>query len=158
MLRSLSVRVLIALIVGLALGATAAAYGGAGVRKAIEIFESLGGLWLNSLRMTVVPLIFAILVVGVSGVADAAATGRLAVKTLVLILIFMTCSALFALVWQVTFYAVWPIGGQGGAARKAGAASAPDLLKAAPSLTDFIKNLAPSNPIKAASEDSILPL
>jgi len=158
MLRSLSVRVLIALIVGLALGAAAAAYAGPEIKRSIEIFESVGGLWLNSLRMTVVPLIFAILVTGVSGVADAAATGRLAVRTLVLILIFMTCSALFALVWQVAFYAVWPVGAAGAAALKAGATSAPELLKAAPSLTDFIRNLAPSNPIKAASEDSILPL
>jgi Na+/H+-dicarboxylate symporter len=46
----------------------------------------------------------------------------------------------------------------GGAALRAGAASAPDLVKAAPSVTDFVKNLAPANPIKAASEDSILPL
>ncbi|HEX4712915.1 dicarboxylate/amino acid:cation symporter [Phenylobacterium sp.] len=158
MLRSLSVRVLIALVAGLGLGAAAAAYAGPEVKRAIELFESVGGLWLNSLRMTVVPLIFAILVTGVSGVADAAATGRLAVRTLVLILICMTGSALFALVWQIGFYAVWPVDPHGALALKAGAASAPELLKAAPKLTDFIKNLAPSNPIKAASEDSILPL
>jgi Na+/H+-dicarboxylate symporter len=158
MLRSLSVRVLIALVAGLGLGAAAAAYAGPDVKRGIELFESVGGLWLNSLRMTVVPLIFAILVTGVSGVADAAATGRLAVRTLVLILIFMTGSALLALVWQVGFYAVWPVDPHGALALKAGATSAPELLKAAPKLTDFIKNLAPSNPIKAASEDSILPL
>jgi Na+/H+-dicarboxylate symporter len=158
MLRSLSVRVLIALVVGLALGAAAAAFGGPAVKRAIEIVESVGGLWLNSLRMTVVPLIFAILVTGVGGVANAAATGRLAVKTLVLILIFMTGSALFALVWQATFYAVWPVSPAGATALRAGATSAPELLKQAPQLTDFVKNLAPSNPIKAASEDSILPL
>lgn len=158
MLRSLSVRVLIALIVGLGLGAAAAAWAGPGVKTAIELIESVGGLWLNALRMTVVPLIFAILVTGVSGVADAAATGRLAVRTLVLILIFMTVSALFALVWQVGFYAVWPVNPGGALALKAGATSAPELLKAAPKLTEFVKNLAPSNPIKAASEDSILPL
>jgi Na+/H+-dicarboxylate symporter len=76
MLRSLSVRVLIALVVGLALGAAAAAFAGPGVKHGIEIFESLGGLWLNSLRMTVVPLIFAVLVTGIAGVTDAAATGR----------------------------------------------------------------------------------
>ena len=158
MLRSLSVRVLIALVVGLALGAAAAAWGGAGVKQAIEMFESVGGLWLNGLRMTVVPLIFAILVTGVSGVADAAATGRLAVRTLLIILIFMTGSALFALVWQFSFYAVWPVNPAGALALKAGATSAPELLKAAPKLTEFVRNLAPSNPIKAASEDSILPL
>src|SRR5258708_8106840 len=36
-------------------------------------------------RSTVVPLIFAVLVTGIAGVADAAATGRLAVRTLILI-------------------------------------------------------------------------
>ena len=77
----MSVRVLIALVAGLALGAAAAAYAGGGVKHAIEIFESVGGLWLNALRMTVVPLIFAVLVTGIAGVADAAATGRLAVMS-----------------------------------------------------------------------------
>ena len=70
MLRSLSVRVLIALVVGLALGAAAAAWGGAGVKQAIEMFESVGGLWLIGLRMTVVPLIFAILVTGRTDAVD----------------------------------------------------------------------------------------
>ena len=100
MLRSLSVRVLIALVAGLALGAAAAAFAGPEVKRGIEIFESLGGLWLNSLRMTVVPLIFAVLVTGIAGVADAAATGRLAVRTLILIVALMTFSAVFALCSQ----------------------------------------------------------
>ena len=158
MLRSLSVWVLIALIVGLGLGAAAAAYAGPGVRRVIEIVESFGGLWLNGLRMTVAPLIFAVLVTGVGGVADAAATGRLAVKTLIAILICMVFSALFALVWQAGFYAVWPVDPAGAAALRGGARAAPELLKQAASLTDFIKGLAPQNVIRAAGEDQILPL
>ena len=79
-LRSLSVQVLIALAAGLAVGAVAAAYGGDPARQAIEGFEALGGLWLNALRMTVVPLIFAVLVTGIAQVSDAAATGRLAMR------------------------------------------------------------------------------
>src|SRR5437764_14647544 len=97
MLRSLSVRVLIALVVGLSLGAAAAAYAGPGVRRAIEIVEAGGGLWLNSLRMTVVPLIFAVLVTGVAGVSDAAATGRLAVKTIALIVGRLTFGAVYTI-------------------------------------------------------------
>src|SRR5579862_5102120 len=104
MLRSLRVRVLIALVVGLALGAAAAAFAGAGVKHAIEIFEAIGGLWLNALRMTVVPLIFAVLVTGIAGVADAAATGRLAAKALIWVVALMTFGAVFALAWAQVFY------------------------------------------------------
>lgn len=127
MLRSLSVRVLIALVAGLALGAAAAAYGGAEVKRGIELFESVGGLWLNSLRMTVVPLIFAVLVTGIAGVADAAATGRLAVRTLILIVGILTFSACFAVVFAAGFYAVWPVSATGGSALLAGARAAPRL-------------------------------
>jgi len=158
MFRSLSMRVLVALVVGLALGAAAAAYAGPEVKRAIEIFESVGGLWLNSLRMTVVPLIFAVLVTGIAGVADAAATGRLAVKTLILIVGVLTFSAIYTIFFADAFYALWPVALRGGAALRAGAVASPDLLKQAPNLIDFIKGLAPQNAIKAASEDAILPL
>jgi len=158
MLKSLSVRVLIALITGLALGAAAAAYAGPGVKHAIELIESVGGLWLNSLRMTVVPLIFAVLVTGIAGVADAAATGRLAVKTLLWIVGWLTFGACFAVVFADGFYAIWPVTEAGAQALKAGATAAPDVIKAAPNIVGFIKGLAPQNVIKAASEDSILPL
>ena len=158
MLRSLSVRVLIALIVGLALGAAAAAYAGPTVKSAIEIIESIGGLWLNALRMTVVPLIFAVLVVGIAGVADAAATGRLAVRTIVLIVAALSFSAIYTVFFAEGIYALWPISASGAAALKAGASAAPDVARQAPNLIDFIKGLAPPNAVKAAAEDSILPL
>ncbi len=158
MLKSLSVRVLIALLGGLALGAAAAAFGGAGVKRGIELFESIGGLWLNSLRMTVVPLIFAVMVTGIAGVADAAATGRLAVRALVWIVGLLTLGACYSVVFADGLYAIWPVAQIGASALKAGATSAPDVVKQAPNIIDFIKGLAPQNAIKAASEDSILPL
>jgi len=158
MLRSLSVRVLIALVAGLALGAAAAAFAGPGIKRVIEIVEAGGGLWLNSLRMTVVPLIFAVLVTGIAGVADAAATGRLAVKTIAMIVGLLALGAVYAIFFADAFYALWPVSASGAAALRAGASAAPDVAKAAPNLIDFIKGLAPANAIKAASEDSILPL
>ena len=158
MLRSLSVRVLIALIVGLALGAAAAAWAGEGIRQAIALIESLGGLWLNALRMTVVPLIFAVLVTGIAGVADAAATGRMAGKTLAWIVGLLTLGAVYTVVFAQGFYALWPVTAQGAAALKHGATAASDVARQAPSVIDFIKGLAPQNVLKAASEDAILPL
>jgi Na+/H+-dicarboxylate symporter len=108
--------------------------------------------------MTVVPLIFAVLVTGIAGVADAAATGRLAVKTLVWIVCLLTFGACYTVVFAEGFYSVWPVATAGGAALKAGATAAPDIVKQAPDFISFVKGLAPQNAIKAASEDSILPL
>ncbi|HEY3949340.1 dicarboxylate/amino acid:cation symporter [Phenylobacterium sp.] len=158
MLRSLSVRVVIALVLGLALGAAVAAFGGAGLRNGVELVESVGNLWLNALRMTVVPLIFAVMVTGIAGVADAAATGRLAVRALVLIAVMMTLSAVFALGFAQVFYAVWPVSGPAAAAIRAGARAAPEVARAAPTFVGFVSGLAPGNILKAASEDAILPL
>jgi Na+/H+-dicarboxylate symporter len=158
MLRSLSVWVLAALLAGLALGAVAAAYGGPDVRRIIEVIESVGGLWLNALRMTVVPLIFAVLVTGIAGVADAAATGRLAIKTIALIVVLLAAGSVYTIFYANGFYALWPVNPAGAAALRAGASAAPDVAKAAPNLIGFIKGLAPTNVLKAASEDSILPL
>ena len=158
MLRSLSVWVLVALVAGLALGAAAAAYAGPEVRRVIEVVESVGGLWLNALRMTVVPLVFAVLVTGVAGVADAAATGRLALKTIGAIVLMLAASAVYSIVFFDAFYALWPVSPAGAAALKAGASAAPDIARQAPKLIDFIKGLAPANVLRAASEDAILPL
>lgn len=158
MLRSLSVRVLIALVAGLALGAAAAASGGDAAKRTVELVEPIGTLWLNSLRMTVVPLIFAVMVTGIAGVADAAATGRLAGKALAWIVALMTLGACFALAFAQAFYAIWPVTGAGAAALRAGAGAAPDIAKVAPSFVGFVTGLAPANVLKAASEDAILPL
>jgi Na+/H+-dicarboxylate symporter len=158
MLRSLSVRVLIALVLGLGLGAAAAAYGGEAVRGLIEGVESIGTLWLNALRMTVVPLLFSVLVVGVAGVADAAATGRLALKALAWFLGFLLVGCAWTIAFGHGLYALWPLGEAGAEALRAGAPPPPPEVLATPSFGLFLKSLAPTNPIKAAAEDAILPL
>lgn len=158
MMRSLSVRVLIALVAGLALGAAAAAYGGPGFKTVIEGVESIGTLWLNLLRMTVVPLLFAVLVVGIAGVADAAATGRLALKAMAWFLGLLLVGCAWTLLFGQGFYALFPVSEAGAAALSAAAPPPPPEVLATPSFSQFLKGLAPTNPIKAAAEDAILPL
>src|SRR5690606_37495937 len=74
--RSLSARVLFALVAGLALGA-AIQSSGAPLPALVEGVEAVGGLWLNALQMTVIPLVFSLLVTGIGAASDAVATGRL---------------------------------------------------------------------------------
>lgn len=156
--RSLSVLVLIALAAGLAVGAAAAAYGGEAAVPVIEGFEALGGLWLNALRMTVVPLIFAVLVTGIAQVSDAAATGRLAMRAVVWFVGLLLVSAVIAVLLVNGVLAAWPVSEAASAAIRAGAQAPPADAAIAPDFAAWLRSLAPSNPVKAAAEDAILPV
>jgi len=158
MLRSLSVRVLIALALGLIAGSAVGAYGDPGVRSFTEGVEAIGGLWLNLLRMTIVPLVFSLLVIGVASVTDAAATGKLAARAIAIFAVLLIVAAVYATLATEGLLALWPVDPQGAAALRAGAGASDAVATAAPGFADWIKSLAPANPIKAAAEDAILPL
>lgn len=149
---------LIALAAGLAVGAAAAAYGGEAAVPVIEGFEALGGLWLNALRMTVVPLIFAVLVTGIAQVSDAAATGRLAMRAVVWFVGLLLVSAVIAVLLVNGVLAAWPVSEAASAAIRAGAQAPPADAAIAPDFAAWLRSLAPSNPVKAAAEDAILPV
>ena len=157
-LKSLSVQVLIALALGVAVGAAAAAYGGGSATGVVEGVEALGGLWLNALRMTVVPLIFAVLVSGIAQVSDAAATGRLAVRAVVWFVALLLLSAVTSVLLVNGVLAAWPVSEAASAALRAGAQAPAADIATAPDFVAWVKSLAPSNPIKAAAEDAILPV
>jgi proton glutamate symport protein len=158
MFKSLSVRVLLALAAGIAAGAAIGAYGGDQAKGAADLVEAVGGLWLNALRMTIVPLVFTLLVVGIASVADAAATGRLAARAVGLFSILLVIAAVYATFATQGFLAIWPVEAAGAEALRAGAKAGEQAVAEAPALADWIKSLAPANPIKAAAEDAILPL
>lgn len=149
---------LIALVAGVSVGAVAAAYGGEPARRVLEAVEALGGLWLNALRMTVVPLIFSVLVVGIAQVSDAAATGRLAVRAVLWFASLLLLSAITSILLVNGVLGLWPVGEAASAALRAGAQAPAADIQTAPDFAAWIKGLAPSNPIKAAAEDAVLPV
>ncbi len=156
--RSLSVQVLVALAAGVAVGALAAAYGGEMAPRVIDGVEALGGLWLNALRMTVVPLVFAVLVTGIAQVSDAAATGRLAARAVLWFVGLLLLSATISVLLCNAVLAVWPVSETAALALRAGAQAPAADVATAPDFAAWIKTLAPSNPIKAAAEDAVLPV
>ena len=48
-----------------------------------DVVQPIGKLWLNALQMTVVPLVLALVIVGVNTASDAAASGRTARRAIV---------------------------------------------------------------------------
>ncbi|QTC90179.1 dicarboxylate/amino acid:cation symporter [Brevundimonas goettingensis] len=154
---SLSLWVVVALVLGLAVGALSQ---GSGVERIVTAIEPLGGVWLNALRITVIPLVFAMLVTGIVSIADAASTGRLAAKALLVFTIMLVGATVYAIVAGLGLLNLWPIDPEAGRALLAGipADTAATVGEAARTdgLQAFLNSLAPSNLIKAAAEDGVL--
>lgn len=155
-LRSLSGRVLLALAAGLGLGAGLQAWTVPSEAVAATV-DAIGGLWLAGLQMTVVPLVFSLLVVGVASVSDAVATGRLAARAVVVFVSLVLAVGVATVAGVQTAFALWPVDPAGAAALVAGAGGGGAPAEA-PSFAAWLRSLAPTNPVGAAAESAVLPL
>ena len=150
-------RILLALFTGLALGVIAAAQAPViGVQIAYWL-DIVGSLWLNGLRMTIVPLVVALLVTGIVKSAEAARAGPMAARTVFWILCLMVISAVLGAVLTPALLSLWPMPTESAAALRAALTTVPAVAEQPP-LRDFIVALVPTNPISSAANDSILPL
>jgi Na+/H+-dicarboxylate symporter len=152
--------VLLALILGLGIGALAAKLGD-GIREpALQTSGIVGGLWLNALKMTVIPLVVALLVVGIARGAEAARAGRIAGRTMLWIVVVCTGSAIFGMAMIQLLTGLFPLPQSAAQALQAGLAgldqgAAPAQM---PGIADFFRAIVPENVIAAASNGDVLPL
>ncbi|HEV2748325.1 MAG TPA: dicarboxylate/amino acid:cation symporter [Allosphingosinicella sp.] len=150
-------RILLALVVGLVLGIASASTAGAWVEDALAIAEPIGGMWLNALRMTIVPLVVSLLVTGIAASAEAARAGKLATRALVLFVALLWTSSLAAALLTPLFLGLFPLPAESTAALRE-AMTAAEPVGQVPGFADFLRSIVPTNPVAAAAEDAILPL
>ncbi|MGH9869758.1 MAG: dicarboxylate/amino acid:cation symporter [Candidatus Polarisedimenticolia bacterium] len=155
-----STRVLVALGAALAIGIALAGGGNLALLGLVDAIAPLGTLWVNGIRMTVIPLIVSLLIVGVASATDVKAVGRLGARTL---LVFVAMLAALAVVMIPLTLAVFGLLGARGADAPplpAGSAEAAQLLASDPkqSIAGWLVSLVPSNPIAAAAGGSLLPV
>lgn len=157
---SLSFFVIAALVAGVVVGALAQETDAPWLTGTLGVVESLGQVWLNALRMTVIPLVFSLLVTGIVSIADAASTGRIAVRSLMVFGVLLVGATVYAILAGLGLLALWPIDPEAGRALLAGvpADSLATVGEAARTdgLRAFLASLAPANLIKAAADDGVL--
>lgn len=152
--------VLGALIIGLLLGALSN-QAGDGIRQPlITVASTVGGLWLDALKMTVIPLIISLLVTGVVSGADQARAGRIAARSVIWFVIVLTSSAAFGAVAMTALLEAFPLPVAAAEALRAGLATVDSAATAAsvPTVQDWLRSLIPTNPIAAAANDQVLAL
>jgi len=153
-------RVLLALGAAVLFGIALSASGNPALLSAADAIAPLGAIWVNAIRMTVIPLVVSLIVTAVASVRDVKAIGRLGGKTL---LIFVAMLASLAVVIIPLTKLVFGLLGERGASAPplpAGAAEAAQLLTTDPkqTLSTWLVSLIPTNPIAAASGGAMLPV
>ncbi|MBF7072927.1 dicarboxylate/amino acid:cation symporter [Glaciecola sp. MH2013] len=114
------------------------------------IFHAGGKIFINSLKMLVVPLVFVSLVCGTSSLADPSKLGRLGGKSIALYMFTTFVAVTFAMTSALIFK---PGGGFNRPAE-----TIDYVAKEAPSLVDVIINMVPSNPVSAMAEGQMIPI
>lgn len=150
---------LAALTVGLTLGALDGGWPEAVRSAALGAAGFVGTLWLNALKMTVIPLVIALLVVGIAKSREAALGGRIAGRSVLWIVIICTISSVFGAIMTVFLTKMFPLGrGTAGALQGALGAVEQKSNVPLPGIADFFKGVIPDNVFAAATNGDILPL
>lgn len=152
--------VLVALLVGLALGVAVAWSRSDRLMRWALALQPVGTLWVNAIRMTVIPLVVSLLITGVASVADLRSTGQLGTRTLSVFGTLLVASAVTpALVMPAVFALFpWPTGA---IPLPPGTAEATALLagnKAPVGVMEWFTSLVPANPIEAAASGNMVSL
>lgn len=137
-------QIFIALTTGLILGVVLNQSGNADIAASIK---PVGDLFIRGIKMLIVPLIFVSLVTGVASLQDLSTMGRLSLKTFVLYLATTAVAISIGLALAAVF--------KPGVGIDLGTA-AEVTAKAAPSLTETLLGLVPTNPVEAFATANVL--
>jgi Na+/H+-dicarboxylate symporter len=157
-----TIRVLIGLVVGLVLGIAVSMAGPGWTQGIPGIVEPIGTIFVNAIRMTVIPLIASGLIVGVASMRDAKAVGRLGLRAVAVFALFIGAATAFSAACAYPLLARLAIDPSVAASLRAGAASlgqsAAESARQLPTWSQWVVDLVPVNALKAAADGSILPI
>lgn len=159
---SFTIRVLVGLVAGLALGILVAATQASWLAPVPGFVEPFGQIFVNAIRMTVIPLVVASLMVGVASAGDTATIGRLGGRSLVLFAVAIVLASVFAAVCAFPLLAQLHIDPSVAATLRQraaeGAGAAADSTRQLPGISRWVIDLVPVNVFKAAADGAMLPL
>jgi DAACS family dicarboxylate/amino acid:cation (Na+ or H+) symporter len=161
MLRTAHGRILLGLLAGASLGALAHAWAPGATLDAVvhNVSQPVGQIFLRLLFMLVIPLVFAGLALGVSGLGDLRRLGRIGLKTLACTLLLSTIAVGIGLTLVNTVQPGAGVPAEARAALTADAASRASGLataRAPESGWSLLIGIVPDNPVRAAANGDML--
>ena len=155
-----STRVLIALGAAVVIGTAISLSSSAPLLNAADFIAPIGSLWVNAIRMTVIPLVVSLLITGVASASDVKAIGRLGGRTLLVFVLLLTGAAAIVIPLVPPLFSLLPQGGTkpplpAGAAEIAGQVTTGGTSQ---TFGAWLTSLIPSNPVAAAASRQMVSL
>lgn len=155
-------RVVIGLIAGLIIGSAIGASNSPVALRVVGFIEPIGQLWLNAVRMTVLPLVVSLVFVGVAGPSGGEGLGRVGVKTLAAFIGLLLFAAVLGLLIGPPLIADMRLSSAMAESLRASvAATAGETTNQLNQVAGFgawITSLVPANAMKSAADGAMLPL
>lgn len=154
---SLTTKVLIGLIAGFAIGLVLAGSSNLQLQSLPGVIEPIGTVWINAIRMTVIPLVVSSIIAGILAVPDLKTLGRIGWKMIALFFLIVLSAATFAVIAAPIVLGMFTIDPAASAAIRASAGTITGTDKI-PGVMQWITELVPVNPVQAAASGAMLPL
>lgn len=155
-------RVVIGLIAGLALGSAIGASHSAVALRAAGLLQPIGDVWINAIRMTIVPLVVALLFVGIAARDQRDGLTRLTIVTGATFVALLFFASIAALLIVPPLVDDMKLSAEAAAALRStaqvGADSTVARVAQLPHFAAWVTSLVPSNVIKSAADGAMLPL
>src|SRR5438270_2598944 len=154
-----STRVLLALLAAIIVGLLVAASHSTALIHAADAVAPIGTLWVNAIRMTVIPLVVSLLITGLASVSDIRSIGRLGGRTLITFLLLHIGVAAVIVPVAPVIFALLPA--HGPLQLPAGALEAAKEISVqgqAQTFSAWFVSLLPANPVAAAAAGAMMPL
>lgn len=155
-----STRVLVALVGGLGLGAAIAASGNTSLLAAADWLSPIGTIWVNAIRMTVIPLVVSLVIIGVAGASNLKSIGRLGTRSVITFILMLVGLAVVMIPLLTFAYSLVPALGTR-PPLPAGAAEAASQVSSSGQpvgLGAWLVSLIPTNPVAAAASGNMVSL
>ena len=157
-LMSASTRILIGLGMGLIGGVSFSLLDISADSLLPSIIEPIGTLWVNGIRMTVVPLLMALMITAIAGQETTGTIAQLGGKAIALFVTMIVVSSLFTFFVAPPLIAMLNIDPDASRSLLERTTTAAVGSSELPPFRDWLVALIPINPIRAAVNNAILPL
>lgn len=158
---TLAIRVLIGLVAGFLLGLALAGSSSPAATTTIGILTPVGTIFVNMIRMTVVPLVVSMLVSSVGAMTASAGLGRTGVRALLISVGLLATAAISSVLIAEPIFARIRIDQSAALAlRGPMTAASPGAMvpSGTPTLATWFVDLVPQNVVKAAADGAMLPV
>ena len=159
---SLTTRVLIGLVAGFLLGLALAGASSPAATTILAIVGPVGTIFINLIRMTVLPLVASMLVASVGSLAASGALGRAGLRAAVIALVLLAVVAVSSLLVAEPVLARIQIDQSAAMALRGPMAAVSSTLTVlppgTPALAQWFMDLVPQNVVKAAADGVMLPV